>query len=156
MQCKAIAHLALGDPNLYELVNVTLGERFIDLAVDFKVDVLTQFATHTMGRDVYEPMSNSSLWFSTPYLYGGMVFAGIPNYVECADRLDSRVGTCRELQVCVGENTTHVIFQQRIDDAVENHIQSNPDQDLGTRIGTDKHIHRRFSCERGQENGAAV
>ena len=36
--------------------------------------------------------------------------AGIPEYVECADRLDSFFGICSNMKLCVLQNTTHETF----------------------------------------------
>ena len=107
LQCRAVALLALGDSSKFEPVYVSSKQRFTSLEVDRDIDVLAQTATHTMGRDVFEPKANASLRFSVPFMYTGMAFGGVPEFVQCADELDTRVGQCRQLQVCVGDGTTH-------------------------------------------------
>ena len=39
--------------------------------------------------------------FSSPYLYNGVVFAGRPNFVACAEQKDTLNGDCLDLSVCV-------------------------------------------------------
>ena len=46
------------------------------------------------------------MMFSTPFLHFGIGFAGIPDYVACAERNDTLNGICRELTVCVNAGTT--------------------------------------------------
>ena len=46
------------------------------------------------------------LSFSTPYLYSGTLFAGVPELVECADQGQTLLGACRNLRVCVVQGTT--------------------------------------------------
>jgi hypothetical protein len=60
-----------------------------------------------MERDVYEPVSQSGFTFSTPFFYTGLTFSGLPEYVDCADKLDSLFGRCRSVRACVIEGTTH-------------------------------------------------
>ncbi|KAK1733036.1 amino acid ABC transporter [Skeletonema marinoi] len=43
--------------------------------------------------------------FSTPYLYGGMTFNGVPEFVKCADDL-SAVGDCAGILICSILGTT--------------------------------------------------
>ena len=51
-------------------------------------------------------------------MYMGTVFAGIPEYVDCADRGDTLVGVCRNLAVCVNPTTT-------IREAVDKHLDGS-------------------------------
>jgi ABC-type amino acid transport substrate-binding protein len=78
------------------------------------VDVLTNTVTHTMGRDVFEPNSQGSFTFSVPYIYSGLAFGGVPEFVDCADELDSFNGDCRFLQMCVGRGTTHELIMREL------------------------------------------
>ena len=55
----------------------------------------------------------------------------------------------------VGEDAPHVVFQQRIDDAVEHHEQPDPDQDLGAGEAAYQHVHRGLGGEGGEEHRAA-
>ena len=43
--------------------------------------------------------------YAQPYLYGGMTFNGVPEFVECADKL-SVVGDCADLRICSIFGTT--------------------------------------------------
>ena len=50
-------------------------------------------------------MSGIGFSFSTPYLYGGMTFNGVPEFVECADNL-SVIGECANIRICSILGTT--------------------------------------------------
>ena len=60
-----------------------------------------------MGRDVLDVSAGVGMSFSVPFYYTGMAFAGEPTYVDCADKLDSFSGPCRNLKICLEEGTTH-------------------------------------------------
>jgi hypothetical protein len=45
------------------------------------------------------------LTFTTPYLYGGMTFDGVPEFVICADKL-SVIGDCANIRICSCIGTT--------------------------------------------------
>ena len=94
-----------------------LHEGCIDLSVDG--------TTFTMNRDVYGPAfmeddtnndSNNhgglqqlpipATFSTTPFIYTGTRFYGLPEYVTCADERNSLTGTCRQLSVCVASGTT--------------------------------------------------
>ena len=93
---------------------VTSAERFGAL-LRKDIDVLTQTATHTMGRDVAEPSAeNVGFSFSVPFIYTGLAFGGLPDMVDCADELDTLRGACRQLRVCVGLGTTHELILQEL------------------------------------------
>ena len=64
-------------------------------------------AAFTMERDLHEPSTSTGFAFSTPFYYGGLVFAGLPEGVACADALQTWGDDCSDLMVCVGEGTTH-------------------------------------------------
>ena len=65
------------------------------------VDVLTDTVMHNMERDVFLQSAGSGFTFSTPYFYAESKFMGVPEYVDCADRLDGWSASCRDLRVCV-------------------------------------------------------
>ena len=93
---------------------VTSKERFGSL-LKKDIDVLTQTATHTMGRDVAEPSAEyAGFSFSVPFIYTGLAFGGVPEMVDCADALDSLRGACRQLRICVGLGTTHELILQEM------------------------------------------
>ena len=98
-----------GDSERYEMVFVVGAERF-QLLRDRDVDILTQEATVTMGRDVLDVNANVGMTFSTPFHYTGMAFAGRPTYVDCADNLDSFNGDCRRLKMCIPQGSTHEVL----------------------------------------------
>jgi hypothetical protein len=52
----------------------------------------------------FKATSKAGLSFSVPYLYDGLTFAGQPDFVDCADRLDN---SCAGLRTCVVDGTTH-------------------------------------------------
>mmetsp|Transcript_27130 Transcript_27130/g.45231 ORF Transcript_27130/g.45231 Transcript_27130/m.45231 type:complete len:851 (-) Transcript_27130:149-2701(-) len=105
--CRAIAAavLGVGDNNV-EFVPVTTTGRFKSLA-DGDVDVLASHNTLTMDRDVYELTAETGFTFSAPYLYDGLVFAGQPEFVACANNFNT-TGSCSNLRICVIEGTTHL------------------------------------------------
>ncbi|CAB9524630.1 Putative amino-acid ABC transporter-binding protein YhdW [Seminavis robusta] len=108
-QCKAISIAVFGVPDKYEGVVVSSMNRLPLLAAG-EIDVLTNTVTHTMGRDVWDPLSGTGFTFSAPYFYSGLAFGGVPEYVACAEALDSFNGQCRNLRICAGTDTTHEQF----------------------------------------------
>eukprot|EP00985_Skeletonema_marinoi_P023169 scaffold15222_cov173-Skeletonema_marinoi.AAC.12 len=102
--CKAVAAAALGSNYTYELVPSTGANRFVKHA-NGEFDVLIASTTHTFDRDVHESSSGMGFSFSTPYLYGGMTFNGVPEFVKCADEL-SAVGDCAGIFICSILGTT--------------------------------------------------
>ena len=55
----------------------------------------------------------------------------------------------------VGEDAPHVVFEQRVHDAVEDHEQPDEHQQLGAGKAAQQHVHRRLRRERRQEDRAA-
>lgn len=102
--CKAIAAASLGTDYRYETVGVTPVNRFVTLASG-EIDLLVSATTHTFERDVHQASAGIGFSFSTPYLYGGLSFSGVPEFVNCADELDA-VGDCADLLICVIPGTT--------------------------------------------------
>jgi len=102
--CKAVAAASLGSNFSYELVPTTGLTRFTDLASG-EFDVLIASTTHTLERDVHESSSGMGFSFSSPYLYGGMTYNGVPEFVKCADEL-SAVGDCAGILICSILGTT--------------------------------------------------
>lgn len=106
-QCRAMAMLALGDPDKYEIVLCDHYTRFSYLT-NYSIDIMTEAATHTMGRDVWRDAFEAGYTFATPHFYAGLNFAGNPAFVDCADELDSFYGDCRSLKICVLDGSTHI------------------------------------------------
>ena len=102
--CKAVAAAALGSSYRYELVQTTEMNRFVQLA-NGEFDVLIAASTHTFERDVHEVSSGIGFTFSTPYMYDGMTFNGVPEFVTCADKL-SVIGECASIRICSRIGTT--------------------------------------------------
>jgi general L-amino acid transport system substrate-binding protein len=96
-QCRAIAAVTLGDPELFEIVDIPIESRFMELASG-SIDVYTR-AVSTMERDLNEITSGEGFSFSIPYLYGGVAYGGNEFFVQCADDLNTQ-GDCSGLQVC--------------------------------------------------------
>lgn len=113
--CRAIAAAVMGrDEYEVQLVNVTFADRFQVLADD-KIDVLAAGSTFTMARNVYETEVEMGLSFSTPFMYDGLRFAGVPKYVQCADNDMKNFFECREILACVvGGSSYHYILSQRL------------------------------------------
>jgi general L-amino acid transport system substrate-binding protein len=105
-KCRALAKAVLGDPKKIELIFVGSDNRFTMLS-NRDVDLLSAETTHTMGRDIFEENSKFGLTFSVPFAYTGLAFAGSPEYVDCADNLDSFSGSCRDLKICLLAGSTH-------------------------------------------------
>lgn len=95
-----------GSPYNYRPIPTHPRDRFPYLA-NGTVDVLAITTTHTLGRDILEKTTEMGYTFSVPFFYSGLIFGGLPEYVACADRLDTITGICRALKVCVIEGTTH-------------------------------------------------
>ena len=53
----------------------------------------------------------------------------------------------------IGQQAAAVVFQDRVDHAVERHGGAQPDQYLGPGIGADKHVDRGFRGKGAEENG---
>ena len=107
--CRSVAAAIFGEvENLDSFINYTTltgTERFKSLQ-DKEVDMLARITTLTMDRDVWIPEANSGFSFSAPYIFDGHRFAGIPEFVECADNLEVESGNCASMQVCVNDGTT--------------------------------------------------
>ena len=87
-------------------------EQFISVA-NGTVDMTTSRTTPTMQRDIYELSSMHPMDFTIPYFYSGLVFYGLPEFVDCADRGDTLIGICRSLKVCVEPSTVQYDFVER-------------------------------------------
>ena len=124
-----------------QLVNVTFADRFTLLAND-TIDLLAAGSTYTMDRHVYEVCAKilcinsyqlydltkhcadlvffqtgveAGLAFSTPFMYDGLRFAGVPGFVACADDDMKNFFECRDLMVCVvGGSSYHYVLSQRL------------------------------------------
>jgi len=59
-----------------------------------------------MQREVHDNNLGKGFSFSTPFLYEGMTFGGVPEFVDCAENTDTLFGLCRGLRVCAIEGTT--------------------------------------------------
>ena len=96
---------------------------------------------NTFAQPAYDEHVNVT--FSTPYLYSGIVFSGIPEYVACADNGDlvgsSSDSKCQETVICVGEGS-------RIRNAVIQHI-------VGTSGRADSVTDTNVVRGRGGRNG---
>ncbi|CAB9509681.1 extracellular solute-binding protein [Seminavis robusta] len=101
--CRAVALALLDDPEKFEIVITQSWQEVANGTVDFLA-----MATHTMGRDIWEPSTEIALQFTVPFLYTGMAYGGEPTMVECAENKDTIQGDCRQLRICVGAWSTHV------------------------------------------------
>jgi general L-amino acid transport system substrate-binding protein len=109
LQCRAIAVAVFGNPDNIELVTIVPKDAFIKL-INWEIDVLASMTTNTMERQVFETSAQSGFVFSVPFFYEGLILGGVPDYVECAENLESFIGVCRSLKVCVMEATTHEVL----------------------------------------------
>jgi len=69
------------------------------------IDVSASYVSHNMQRNVREVRTGVGFAFSTPYLYTGTGFAGIPEFVDCAEAGETFANICRFLKVCVLVNS---------------------------------------------------
>jgi general L-amino acid transport system substrate-binding protein len=90
-----------------DFVPVSGFDRFTNLLND-EYDVMVRATTHTMERQVLEPTTEEGYAFSVPYLYNGLQFGGVPEFVACTDNITISEGFCDDLKVCVLDGTTHV------------------------------------------------
>jgi general L-amino acid transport system substrate-binding protein len=97
--CRAVASVVVGDSNSYEIVPITLGDRF-DQLNNRNADFLVGADTHTIEREVRLASAASGFTFSAPYYYDGMVYAGNETFVDCAETT-KRYGICSSLSICV-------------------------------------------------------
>jgi hypothetical protein len=99
------------------------------------VDMLSNWDTVTLERDISVPRANTGYTFTTPYVYAGMAFAGIPPFVGCADNNDitdacvcteddvsigkgskevaNITGTCKDLTICIKGGSTYVTIAEK-------------------------------------------
>jgi general L-amino acid transport system substrate-binding protein len=117
-QCRAITAAIFGTyEGKLDFVPVAGFDRFQNL-VDGEYDVLIRTTTHTMERQVFEPTTGQRFAFSVPYLYNGLKFGGLPDYVACTDNFTISEDICADLKVCVLDGTTHVdIIAEKFPDA---------------------------------------
>lgn len=71
-----------------------------------------------MERDVLQPNARAGLAFSSPYIYTGTIFAGLPEMVGCAEAGETLLGACSTLRICVVEGTTTEVV-------VRSHLQGS-------------------------------
>jgi general L-amino acid transport system substrate-binding protein len=117
--CRAIsAAIFQGVDQLVVYTDLPAAQRF-QLLQDGRVDVLARLTTWTMERDVLEPTATTTggggrgFSFSTPYFHDNVAFAGVPNYVACAERRDVASPECQDLKFCVVQSSTaHAIVEQ--------------------------------------------
>ena len=114
--CKALS-AAIFDGAVYVRYDVlSPSERFLSLHQG-EVDVLARETTYTLERDVQEPSTGSGFTFSPPNFFDSIRFAGIPEFVACAELLDYESDSCRDLVTCVTQGTTqHQILKSSLPD----------------------------------------
>lgn len=95
--CRAIAAAILGEPDKVEFTIMPFKEQFMAVA-NGTTDVTTGLTFSTMERDLHVA---GGLRFSTPYVYSGNVWIGIPDFVDCVENQDMLVGECRDIKICV-------------------------------------------------------
>mmetsp|Transcript_4368 Transcript_4368/g.10266 ORF Transcript_4368/g.10266 Transcript_4368/m.10266 type:complete len:1616 (+) Transcript_4368:120-4967(+) len=104
-QCQAIAGAVLGDKDAFiiDLWGSSVGvNRFLAMN-DGKYDIV--FGSDFLAnRDVYEKKSKSPFSFAPmPYYFAGLTFAGIPRFVECADKYDYISPGCQGVKICISK-----------------------------------------------------
>jgi general L-amino acid transport system substrate-binding protein len=75
-------------------------------------------------RLIRKATTGAGFAFSIPYLYNGMQFAGVPEYVACADVLNI-TGNCAGLIFCALDGTTHI----------DEILSLNPDFSIVSAVG---------------------
>ncbi|CAB9506132.1 extracellular solute-binding protein [Seminavis robusta] len=114
--CSALsAAIFNGDPNKTSYSVVAFQDSWANLD-NLTIDVVTAHITFNMRRDVYEQYSERPKSFSVPWYFTGVLFAGQPDMVDCAQKGDTLTGVCRDLVVCVYEaTTTNDVVQAHLD-----------------------------------------
>ena len=79
----------------------------INLISSGKVDVLSNYLSFTMDRDVFIETVGVGLSFSTPYYYLPGKFAGWSEYVECTKPEMQNKAECDSLSICVFDGTRY-------------------------------------------------
>ena len=111
-------------------------EQFASIA-NGTVDLSTEETTHSMQRDIREPISHNGFMFSNAFFFSGTMFAGIPDFVDCADRGETLVGICRDLSVCVLEGSvTENIVQNHLGGSVTHAVTFSGDMFARLSDGT--------------------
>jgi len=111
--CRAVAAAVFGESEgRVEFVPTSAMDRWKVLQ-NGSIDLLARGTTHTMERDVYEPSVKAGFEFSSPYLYNGLGFGGVPPFGKCADNVRVE-GECADLMICVTAGTTHVPLVENI------------------------------------------
>ena len=125
-----------GDASRYEFVKMPFAQQFAAIG-NGTVDLSTEETTHTMQRDIREPLSHIGFTFSNAFFFSGTMFAGIPEFVDCADRGETLVGSCRDLSVCVLEGSvTEIIVQNHLGGSVSNKVSFSGDMFARLSDGT--------------------
>lgn len=116
IQCRALsAAIFDGDASRTEFPTIGWGDQWSEIN-EGRVDISTSQATHTMQRDVLQPQANAGMSFSTPYLYTGTLFAGVPELVACAEAGETLLGVCAGLDICViGDSTNELVVRDHLD-----------------------------------------
>ena len=102
--CQAVASVVVGDADRYEIVPITLANRW-SILNNRSADLLVGADTYTIEREVRLASAASGFTFSAPYIYDGMAYAGNETLRECAEE-KKRYGICSGLSICVYVDTT--------------------------------------------------
>lgn len=103
--CQALAAAILGDKNKTEMPTLPFRQMFPAVS-NGTVDISTRMLINSYDRDSffvpeYGSVDGGGIALSmTSFLYSPVTFAGIPEFVDCAERGDNLVGLCKDLVVC--------------------------------------------------------
>ena len=91
---------------------ISFQDQFYALA-NGTIDISVAATQPTMERDILEVKSQLGVSFTNVAYYTGTTFAGIPEYVDCADRGDTLMGICSDVVVCAVRGSVHSDFARR-------------------------------------------
>jgi len=72
-----------------------------------RIDLLVNYFSYTMDRDIYMPSIDTGLSFVTPYHYETSHYGGWSHFVHCAEQDTPDKEDCKDLHVCVSNGTRY-------------------------------------------------
>jgi len=103
--CRALAAATLGNASSFEVVASPVGPETFKVLANRTADVST-LTPLRMERDVFQGAAKTGFSFSIPYFHDGVAFGGVPEYLDCADKLDAYFGFCKGVRICVPEGSS--------------------------------------------------
>ncbi|CAB9526877.1 Putative amino-acid ABC transporter-binding protein YhdW [Seminavis robusta] len=105
--CRVLAAAVLGNASAYRLIETSQEDNF-KLLGNGAVDVLTSQVETSMQSDVYETEQGkigAGFTFSVPFVYIGIFWGGVPEFVLCAEDNYETKGNCSDLRICMSTDS---------------------------------------------------